>query len=137
MKAHGFRVLLIRLGKISPFLITFLVFISYSESLVALMTDSLAEYDGEVVLYKPISWTIAKYFEYDLYMVILLLVLSIAIEACIFNKLAIAYLFLQLLEKAWLQNVELDMWAYYVIVVLNVLISLYLTWRGLKNVNSM
>lgn len=136
MTIHSFRVLLIRLGKISPFLITFLVFISYGESLVALMTNSLAEYNGEVVLYKPLSWAIASYFEYDMYVVALLTVLAIAIETCIWNKLALLYLFVQLIEKVWLSHVILDLWAYYIIVIENALISLILTWKGLRNVNS-
>lgn len=136
MTTHSFRVLLIRLGKISPFLITFLVFISYGESLVALMTNSLAEYNGEVVLYKPLSWAIASYFEYDMYVVALLTVLAIAIETCIWNKLALLYLFVQLIEKVWLSHVILDLWAYYIIVIANALISLILTWKGLRNVNS-
>lgn len=136
MTTHSFRVLLIRLGKISPFLITFLVFISYGESFVALMTNSLAEYNGEVVLYKPLSWAIASYFEYDMYVVALLTVLAIAIETCIWNKLALLYLFVQLIEKVWLSHVILDLWEYYIIVIVNALISLILTWKGLRNVNS-
>lgn len=136
MTIHSFRVLLIRLGKISPFLITFLVFISYVESLLALMTNSLAEYNGEVVLYKPISCAIASYFEYDMYVVGFLTILAIAIETCIWNKLALLYLFIQLIEKGLLAHVMLDLWAYYIIVITNALISLVLTLKGIRNVNS-
>ena len=136
MTIHSFRVLLIRLGKISPFLITFLVFISYVESLLALMTNSLAEYNGEVVLYKPISWAIASDFEYDMYVVAFLTILAIAIETCIWNKLALRYLFIQLIEKGLLAHVMLDLWAYYIIVITNSLISLVLTLKGIRNVNS-
>lgn len=135
MTIHSFRVLLIRLGKISPFLITFLVFISYGESLLALMTNSLAEYNGEVVLYKPLSWAIAYYFEYDMYVVALLTILAIAIETCIWNKIALLYLFIQLMEKGLLTHVMLDLWAYYIIVIANALISLVLTLKGIRNVN--
>ena len=136
MTIHSFRVLLIRLGKISPFLITFLVFISYVESLLSLMTNSLAEYNGEVVLYKPLSWTIASYFEYDMYVVGFLTILAISIETCIWNKLALLYLFIQLIEKGLLAHVMLDLWAYYIIVITNALISLVLTLKGIRNVNS-
>ena len=136
MTIHSFRVLLIRLGKISPFLITFIVFISYVESLLALMTNSLAEYNGEVVLYKPLSWTIASYFEYDMYVVGFLTILAIAIETCIWNKLALLYLFIQLIEKGLLAHVMLDLLAYYIIVITNALISLVFTLKGIRNVNS-
>ena len=136
MTIHSFRVLLIRLGKKRTFLITFLVFISYVESLLALMTNSLAEYNGEVVLYKPLSWAIASYFEYDMYVVAFLTILAIAIETCIWNKLALLYLFIQLIEKGLLAHVMLDLWAYYIIVITNALISLVLTLKGIRNVNS-
>lgn len=135
MTIHSFRVLLIRLGKISPFLITFIVFISYVESLLALMTNSLAEYNGEVVLYKPLSWAIASYFEYDMYVVAFLTILAISIETCIWNKLDLLYLFIQLIEKGLLAHVMLDLWAYYIIVITNSLISLVLTLKGIRNVN--
>ena len=135
MTIHSFRVLLIRLGKVSPFLITFIVFISYVESLLALMTNSLAEYNGEVVLYKPLSWAIASYFEYDMHVVALLTILAISIETCIWNKLALLYLFIQLIEKGLLAHVMLDLWAYYIIVIANALISLALTLKGIRNVN--
>lgn len=136
MMIHSFRVLLIRLGKVSPFLITFLVFISYVESLLALMTNSLAEYNGEVVLYKPLSWAIASYFEYDMYVVAFLTILAIAIETCIWNKLALLYLFVQLIEKGLLVHVMIELWAYYIIVITNALISIVLTLKGIRNVNS-
>lgn len=134
---YGFRVLLIRLGKILPFLITFLVFISYAESLYALATNSLAEFDGEIVLYKPISWFIASHFEYNIYVVGLLGIISIAIETCIWNKLALVYLLFQLLEKELLLMVALEVWQSYVVIVMNMLLSLFLTFKGLKSANNL
>ena len=134
---YGFRVLLIRLGKILPFLITFLVFISYAESLYALATNSLAEFDGEVVLYKPISWFIASHFEYNIYVIGLLCIISIAIETCIWNKLALVYLLFQLLEKELLLMVALEVWQSYVVIVMNMLLSLFLTFKGLKSANNL
>ena len=134
---YGFRVLLIRLGKILPFLITFLVFISYTESFYAIATNSLAEFDGEVVLYKPISWFIASHFEYNIYVVGLLGIISIAIETCIWNKLALVYLLFQLLEKELLLMVALEVWQSYVVIVMNMLLSLFLTFKGLKSANNL
>ena len=134
---YGFRVLLIRLGKILPFLITFLVFISYAESLYALATNSLAEFDGEVVLYKPISWFIASHFEYNIYVIGFLFIISIAIETCIWNKLALVYLLFQLLEKELLLIVALEVWQSYVVIVMNMLLSLFLTLKGLKSANNL
>ena len=130
MNAHAFRVLLVRLGKLLPFMITFLVFISYGESLVAMIMNNLAEYDGEVVLYKPLSWFIASHFEYDLYVLGLVAIISLAIEACIWNKLAILYLLVQLLEKEWLLHVCLDLLEYYIVIIANTIVSLLLTIKG-------
>ena len=137
MSAHSFRVLLIRLGKLLPFIITFLVSISYIESAWALATNSLAEFDGEVVLYKPISWFIASCFEYNIYVLGLVVVISLAVETCIWNKLAILYLMAQLLEKEWLQYVELDELNAYILIVINIFLSLLLVYKGLKSANNL
>ena len=137
MSAHSFRVLLIRLGKLLPFIITFLVSISYIESAWALATNSLAEFNGEVVLYKPISWFIASCFEYNIYVLGLVVVISLAVETCIWNKLAILYLIAQLLEKEWLQHIELDELNAYILIAINILVSLLLVYKGLKSANNL
>lgn len=137
MSAHSFRVLLIRLGKLLPFIITFLVSISYIESAWALATNSLAEFNGEVVLYKPISWFIASCFEYNIYVLGLVIVISLAVETCIWNKLAILYLMAQLLEKEWLQHVELDEFNAYILIATNIFLSLLLVYKGLKSANNL
>ena len=71
-----------------------------------------------------------------MYVVAFLTILAIAIETCIWNKLALLYLFIQLIEKGLLAHVMLDLWAYYIIVITNALISLVLTLKGIRNVNS-
>lgn len=137
MSAHSFRVLLIRLGKSLPFIITFLVSISYIESAWALATNSLAEFNGEVVLYKPISWFIASYFEYNIYILGLVVVISLAVETCIWNKLAILYLIVQLVEKEWLKHVVLDESVAHLLIAINILASLFLVYKGLKSANNL
>ena len=71
-----------------------------------------------------------------MYVVAFLTILAIAIETCIWNKLALLYLFIQLIEKGLLAHVMLDLWVYYIIVITNALISLVLTLKGIRNVNS-
>lgn len=80
---HRTRVFLIRIGKALPFILCSLVFVSYSESLFALATSDFLYYDGVYVLNKPVSWLIGSYFEYNVQMLVVLFIISIAIETCI------------------------------------------------------
>lgn len=101
------RIALIELGKLSPFIVCFVVLISYIESLYALANDEYILFDDSLVLYKQISSFIGDYFEYNLITVLLLVVISIAVETCIWNKLCIAYLTIQLYEKHYFMTIEL------------------------------
>lgn len=125
------RIFLIRIGKILPFVICGLVFISYAESIFATITQDYILYDDYALLRKPISFFIGQYFEYNLQMLFVLIVLSIAIETCVYNKLACAYLGFNLLEKSYL-DFELEPTTIYIICITNIAISGYLTWRGIK-----
>lgn len=125
------RVFLIRTGKILPFVICWFVFISYAESILATITQDYILYDDYAILRKPISFFIGQYFEYNLQMLFVLVVLSIAIETCVYNKLACAYLGFNLLEKSYL-DFELEPTTIYIICTINIAISGYLTWKGIK-----
>ena len=130
--SYSTRVLLIRLGKNLPFVICLIVFISYAESLWSLMNHNYLYYEDSVVLSKPVSWFIAQYFEYNLVTVVILLTISVAVETCIWNKLTILYLSVQLTEKNYISEVELYPETVYVIVVVNLLICGYLLWKGVR-----
>lgn len=128
------RILLIRLGKLSPFLVCFLVLISYIENLYALIFDEYILFDNALVLYKPISNFIGDYFEYNLITVILLIVISIAVETCIWNKLCIAYLAIQLYEKHFFVSVELYKETILLIVCANIAVIVVLLYNGIKQI---
>lgn len=128
------RILLIRLGKLSPFLVCFLVLISYVENLYALIFDEYILFDNALVLYKPISNFIGDYFEYNLITVILLIVISIAVETCIWNKLCIAYLTIQLYEKHYFVSVELYKETVIFIVCANIAVMVVLLYNGIKQI---
>ena len=54
---------IIWIGKYAPFAIVAIVTLSNIEALYSLLTEQYAEYNGEIVYYKPISWWIGGRFE--------------------------------------------------------------------------
>ena len=128
---YNARISLIRIGKVLPFIVCFIASISYFESCLALCTENYILYDSYVILNKPISFFIGQYFEYNLQMLVVLCVISVAIETCIYNKLACLYLGVNLLEKSYF-DFELDIWQIYIISILNLVISAYFTYKGIK-----
>jgi hypothetical protein len=128
---NSIRRLLIRIGKVLPFFVCFLVWFNYAESLFALIDDRFLQYDDFLILNTPISFFIGSYFEYNLQMLFVLFVISISVETCIYNKLACIYLGVNLVEKSYF-DFELEPTAIYIICTLNIIVAGYLTFRGLK-----
>ena len=124
-----FRRLLIQIGKTLPFVLCSIVFISYLEMAFSSATSDYLLYDGMVILNTPISFFIGRYFEYDLLVCIISLIMSIAIEACRWNLLATFYLFVHLAEKSFF-DFELDVWQIYIIAIANLIVSGYFTYKG-------
>jgi len=128
---HKARIWLIRLGKVLPFVICFIVMLSYSETAFNLATNDLFSWCGTVIPSKPISWFISGYFEYNLQMLVVLVILSIAIQTCVYNKLACAYLGINLAEKSYF-DFELEPTTIYIICIANIIVAGYLTVKGLR-----
>ena len=128
---HKARIWLIRLGKVLPFIVCFIVMLSYSETIFNLATNDLFSWCGIAIPSKPISWFISGYFEYNLQMLVVLCVISNAIETCIYNKLACCYLGINLLEKSYF-DFELEPTAIYIICLANIVVAGYLTFKGIK-----
>lgn len=126
-----FRRLLIRIGKCLPFLLCATIFIACLEMVFALATSNFLTYDGVVILNTPISFFIGRYFEYDLLACLVILIISIAIEACKWNILATFYLFFHLGEKAYF-DFELEEWQIYSIAILNLVVSAFLVYKGIR-----
>ena len=128
---HKARIWLIRLGKVLPFVICFIVMLSYSETAFNLATNDLFSWCGIVIPSKPISWFISGYFEYNLQMLVVLCIVSIAIETCIYNKLACGYLGINLAEKSYF-DFELYPEYIYAICIVNILICGFFCYKGIK-----
>ena len=128
---HKTRILLIQIGKILPFIVCFIAIISYSESIFALCFENYILYDNYAILYKPISFFIGRYFEYNLQTLVVLCVISVAIETCIYNKLACLYLGVNMFEKYYF-DFELEPTTIYIICLVNILVAGYITIKGLR-----
>jgi hypothetical protein len=129
---HKSRVLLIRLGKALPFIVCAIVFISYTESALSLATSDFLEWNGYIIPNCRISTLIGGYFEYDFSTVVILTIISVSIESCIWNKIALAYLFFQLLLKQWLMTVELYPEQIAAITTINIIVCAWLCWKGIR-----
>jgi hypothetical protein len=126
------RILLIETGKTLPFVFCLVVTVSYCENLHSMITDDFVLYDGSFVLNKPVSWFIGQYVEYDMVTVVILLVISVSVETCVWNKVSILYLSVQLAEKEMFISTEFSTAVVYVICVINIAISGYLTYKGMS-----
>ena len=125
------RIWLIRLGKILPFVICFIVAMSYLETLFSLITNKLVDWCGYTIPNTPLSFFIGLYFEYNAQMLAVMTILSVAIETCRWNKLACLYLGINLIEKSYF-DFELDIETIYCICIINIIASTYLTYKGIK-----
>lgn len=126
-----FRRLLIHVGKMLPFVLCGVVFVACLEMAFAVATNNYLLYDGVVILNTPISFFIGRYFEYDLLVCIVTLIISIAIEACKWNLWATFYLFVHLAEKSYF-DFELYIWQIYAISIANLIVSGYFTYKGIR-----
>lgn len=128
---NRFRRLLIQVGKVLPFAVCFLVVINFTETAFALATNDFLMYDGIIIPNTRISFYIGHCFEYNIQMLVVLCIISIAIETCIYNKLACGYLGVNLAEKSYF-DFELEPTAIYIICLANIIIAGYLTYKGIR-----
>ena len=128
---HKARIWLIRVGKILPFIVCFIVLIYWLESLLCTSTENFVEWGKVIIPNTRLSFFIGQYFEYNLQMLFVLVVLSIAIETCVYNKLACAFLGFNLFEKSYL-DFELEPTTIYIICIINIVITSFLCYKGVK-----
>lgn len=124
-----FRKLLIRFGKVLPFVICVVALINYAETAFALATSDYFMYDGIVIPNTPLSFLVGLYFEYNLQFLLVLIIISIAIDTCIYNKMACAYLGMNLFEKSYF-DFELEPTYIYMICIVNIIIAAWLVYKG-------
>lgn len=128
--AHKTRRLLVNIAKVLPFAICAIVLIHYTETLFAILSNSFVEYCGCVVYKTPISWFIASYFEYGIFTIAISFILAIAMETCVYNRIAILYLLLNLGEKHYLSAVEIPAMGIIGIALANLSICSLFLFKG-------
>ena len=129
---NWFRRLLINFGKVLPFILCFVLLVSYTECCVSLYIEDFMIYKDSITLNTPISFWLADKFEYDYLTLFAMTILSYAVETCLWNKIGIAYLAVQLAFKNYIANFELEPTTIYIICLANILIAGYLTVKGIK-----
>lgn len=129
--ANSARRVLIRFGKAQPFILCFVVCIAYMEVLFALSCDLYLHFYDCVIVDTPINFFIASIVEYDWFVVIVSLMISLAIEVCKWNLYATFFLIAHLLEKSYF-DFELEPTTIYIICLANILVAGYLTYKGIK-----
>ena len=91
----------------------------------------MVEWNGYIIPYCHISWIIGRYFEYDFVNLLALIILSISVQTCLWNKLSCLYLGINLLEKSYF-DFEIEPSYIYIICALNILVAGFLTYKGIK-----
>ena len=128
-----FRKILIRSGKVIPFILAFVVVIGYVESTYALITDNYEMYsDGDVVLFTPISNYIGNIVYIDWFDVLLLYVLAVALEFCWRNMLAVHYLLLNLAVRTLVEHFYIESGIVVGLASFMALAGLYCVYGGFK-----
>lgn len=128
-----FRKLLIRSGKVIPFLFAAIVTFGYGENLYAIATDMIIiDANGEMFYDCPISAYIADIVYIDWFDVLLLYVLAVALEFCWRNMLAVHYLLLNLAVRAALEHVSMSDGTIISIASFMALAGLYCVYGGIK-----
>jgi hypothetical protein len=123
---------IIWIGKYAPFVIVAIVTLSNIEALYSLLTEQYAEYNGEIVYYKPISWFIGDYFKLSIAWIFALFVLSIGVEACVWNRACIVFLSLVLLQKDFFLEHTVNETYFAVVLIANSTIGTLLVIKGIK-----
>ena len=128
------RYALVRIGKALPFVICFLAIMSYAETVFALATNDLVSCGGNIIPNTPVSWFIGNYFEYNMQTLIVVAIISVAVETCVWNKLACIYLGFNLWEKYYFASVDLYAEYIYMVAVANIIVNAFFVYKGVKMV---
>lgn len=126
---------IIQIGKYAPFVIVAIVTLSNIETVYSVMFDRYATFGGVTMYYKPVSWWIGRVFELNIAWILALTVLSIGVEACIWNRIAIAYLSLVLFQIDFFLEHDVSDKTFMCVLSINCAIGVFLITKGLKKLN--
>ena len=129
---HKSRIGLIRFAKVFPFILCSLVTISMCETIVRMMLNDFVYYDNGITPNTPISWIIARHYDFGIYSVLAATYLSISFETCVWNKASDLYLLAFLKQQTFFPTIELEPTTIYIICIINIVITSFLCYKGVK-----
>ena len=106
-----------------------IVGIEYTESLFASLTSGFCVYGGVVIPNTPLSFNVACFLEYGYMGILVMTILSFAIETCNWNKYANYYLLVNLFEKDFI-TMPLELCVINTICIANSIIIAIILWHG-------
>lgn len=128
-----FRKLLIRVGKVIPFVFAFIVVISHIESIFAILNDDIVlDFEGYYTYNVPISNYIGNIVYIDWFDVLLLYILAVALEFCLRNMLAVHYLLLNLAVRTLVEHFYIESGIVVGLASFMALAGLYCVYGGIK-----
>lgn len=132
-----FRKLLIRVGKVIPFVFAFIVVISHIESIFAILNDDIIlDFEGYYTYNVPISNYIGNIVYIDWFDVLLLYVLAVALEFCWRNMLAVHYLLLNLAVRTLVEHFYIESGIVVGLASFMALAGLYCVYGGIKTLTN-
>lgn len=131
LNPYNARKALIVVAKSIPFILCAFILVAYIETLFACILSHFNIYGGVVIPNTPLSFIIGRLFEYDYLLILMTCLISIAIEVCKWNLIAIFYMFLNLLEKSCF-DFEISVEMICIIAIANILTSGYIVFKGVK-----
>ena len=126
------RIGLIRFAKVFPFLLCFIVLISLSETLFALLISDFVTLDGSLTPNTLLAWFIADKYEFEIYSVLAAIFISIAFETCVWNKASEIYLLVLLKQQTYFPTIELYIEYIYAICIANIALCGLFCYKGIK-----
>jgi len=122
---------IIWIGKYAPFIIVFVVTLSNVEALYSILAKRYATFDGMTIYYKPISWWIGQHFELTIAWIATLTILSVGVEACVWNRACIAFLSVVLWQKDFFIEHTIEESIFTFVLMFNSLIGILLVYKGI------
>ena len=130
---HLFRKLLIRIGKVIPFVLAFVVVLGYVEIIYAHGNNLTVMIDDEFeTYYTPLSNFIGNIIYIDWFDVLLLYIIAFALEFCKYNLRAVHYLLLNLAVRFVLEHFYLPNHVLIHLCAFMALAGLYCVYGGIN-----
>ena len=128
-----FRKMLVRLGKIIPFVLAFVLFVGYTETIYAIISNNtIIDAEENIVYNLPISFFLADIVYIDWLDVLLVWILCVALELCKYS-FRCAYLITLNLPFRWLvEHVSMSDGTIISIASFMALAGLYCVYGGIK-----